>query len=639
MRPETLRAQCDESLRRLETDRVELLYLHAPDPYTPLAESAGELRRLMGEGKTRSIGVSNFSLAQLKEFHAVCPISAFQPPYNMLQREIEQDTLPWCLAHGVSVCVYWPLLKGLLAGKLPRDFVFQKGDGRAKYPMFQGAEWQRNQDLLDELRPIANELGKTVAQLVINWTIHQPGITAALCGAKRPEQIQTAGAMGWQLTAEQMARINAALFRRGTPVTARLAVTLTSTAIRSLLVPASQIALPPGPRSPAWWQLVRYSLWPLGFLERSQRRFGEAFTTRMAGYGKLVILSSPEAVKDVFRGDPHVLHSGEGNEFLNVSVGKTSVLVLDDEPHARQRRVLLPPLKGERMRAFFTAMRQATLDVVGKWPIGKQFPLDESMRQITCRVIFQAVFGWQAGPTLETVAGHVHRMLAPTRSRWSLVLMKVFSPERFKPTKRTPFYRDLWELDASIYEAIRTARELPPAERPECALTDLRATHDDGSPLPDTSVRRDRHPAHRGTRDDSSRPGLGLLEIVAREDVTSKIRDELQRVCGDGLPNAEQMPQLEYLDATIREVLRLRTIIPFVVRKTKAPFTAGGREYPEGVLLTPCSHLVHRRPDLYPEPEKFRPERFLERKFAPHEWFPFGGGNRTCLGMAFICTR
>jgi aryl-alcohol dehydrogenase-like predicted oxidoreductase len=219
-RPATLRRQCEESLRRLNTDRIELLYLHAPDPRTPLAESAGELKRLMEEGKALAIGVSNFSLPQLEEFHAACPISAFQPPYNMLQRDIERDSLPWCRDLGISVCVYWPLLKGLLAGKLPRDFVFQKGDGRAKYPMFQGQEWQRNQDLLDELRPIAAEVGKTVAQLVINWTIHQPGITAALCGAKRPEQIrETADAMGWRLSPEQLARIDAALARRGTPVT------------------------------------------------------------------------------------------------------------------------------------------------------------------------------------------------------------------------------------------------------------------------------------------------------------------------------------------------------------------------------------------------------------------------------------
>jgi aryl-alcohol dehydrogenase-like predicted oxidoreductase len=219
-RPATLRRECEESLRRLNTDRVELLYLHAPDPATPVEESAGELRRLMEEGKTRAVGVSNVNVAQLEAFSKVCPIAAYQPPYNMLLRDIEADTLPWCIRHGVSVLVYWPLMKGLLAGGLPRDFKFQPKDGRAKYPMFQGDEWQRNQDLLDALRPIAAEAGRSLSQLVINWTIHQPGITSAICGAKRADQVRdNAGGMGWRLSAEQMARIEAALEARGKAMT------------------------------------------------------------------------------------------------------------------------------------------------------------------------------------------------------------------------------------------------------------------------------------------------------------------------------------------------------------------------------------------------------------------------------------
>ena len=218
-RPETLKQMCEESLRRLETDHVELLYLHAPDPNVPIAESAGGLKQLLDAGKARAIGASNFSLAQLREFAAVCPLSAFQPPYNMLQREIERDTLPWCRENGVSVMVYWPLLKGLLAGKLPRDYVFPPGDGRPKYPMFQGEEWQKNQDFLDELRAIAADTGRSVAQVVLNWTIRQPGITSALCGAKRPDQIRdNAGATGWELSAEQLTKIDLALKKRGTAV-------------------------------------------------------------------------------------------------------------------------------------------------------------------------------------------------------------------------------------------------------------------------------------------------------------------------------------------------------------------------------------------------------------------------------------
>ena len=217
--PAAIRRECDESLRRLGTDHVELLYLHAPDPKVAVAESAAEFKSLLDAGKTRSVGVSNCSLDQLKEFQAVCPVSAVQPPYNMLQREIEVDLVPWCLERNVSIIVYWPLLKGLLAGKLARDHVFGAGDGRPKYPMFQGQEWNKNQDFIDALRTIAAGIGKTVAQLVVNWTVAQPGITAALCGAKRADQIvETAGAMDWSLDDQTRRQIDQALQDRGTPI-------------------------------------------------------------------------------------------------------------------------------------------------------------------------------------------------------------------------------------------------------------------------------------------------------------------------------------------------------------------------------------------------------------------------------------
>ena len=217
--PAMLRRECEESLRRLQTDYVDLYYLHAPDPEVPVGESAAALLKLMEQGKTRSVGVSNVTVAQLEKFAAVCPIAAYQPPYNMLQRQIEADTLPWCREHNVAVLVYWPLMKGLLAGKLRRDQSFED-DSRRKYPMFQGEEYQKNLDLVEKLRAIAAESGHTVAQLVVSWTVRQPGITAALCGAKRPEQIrETAAGAGLRLTAERLARIDQALAERGTPVT------------------------------------------------------------------------------------------------------------------------------------------------------------------------------------------------------------------------------------------------------------------------------------------------------------------------------------------------------------------------------------------------------------------------------------
>ena len=215
-RPETLRRECEESLRRLKTDRVELLYLHAPDENVPVRESAGELRRLMQQGKTQAVGTSNLSVAQLEEFAAECPLAAYQPPYNMLVRQIEADVLPWCRQRGVAVLVYWPLMKGLLAGKIARDYVFGPDDSRHKYPMFLGQERQNNHDLVDRLQAIARSAGHTMAELAIRWVLEQPGITASLCGAKRPDQIgECAGGSGWQFTVEQREQIEQALAERG----------------------------------------------------------------------------------------------------------------------------------------------------------------------------------------------------------------------------------------------------------------------------------------------------------------------------------------------------------------------------------------------------------------------------------------
>lgn len=225
-RPETIRRQCEESLKRLGVEVIDLYYLHAPDPNVPVAESAGALHELVDAGKVRAVGVSNFhQLAQYEAFHAVCPISADQPHYNMLQREIEQERLPWCQQHGVSVMVYWPLMKGFLAGKLARDHIWHPKDGRAKYPVFQGDQWTKTHDFLDKLRPIAARRFCSLAELVTAWTIQRPGITAALCGAKRPDQIrESAAAMDLVLSSDDLTDINQAIRERG-DVQSRAAVT------------------------------------------------------------------------------------------------------------------------------------------------------------------------------------------------------------------------------------------------------------------------------------------------------------------------------------------------------------------------------------------------------------------------------
>ncbi len=208
-RPQTIMRECDESLQRIGIEAIDLYYLHAPDPKVPVEKSAEAFVALLETGKIRAVGVSNFSVQQLDEFQSVCPISAVQPPYNMLQRGIEQDLLPWCIDRDVSVISYWPLMKGLLAGKIRRGHLFDPKDKRLTYDVFQGRQFEQAQRLLDGLDQIAAEAQKTVAQVVTNWTMNRPGITSTLCGAKRAWQIaETAGAMGWELTADQLERIS-----------------------------------------------------------------------------------------------------------------------------------------------------------------------------------------------------------------------------------------------------------------------------------------------------------------------------------------------------------------------------------------------------------------------------------------------
>lgn len=220
-RPERIRAEVAESLDRLGTDHFDLLYLHAPDPRVPIEESAGELARMLAAGTTRAVGLSNATVSQLERFAAVCPLAACQMQFNMLQRQIEADVLPWCRDRRVALVAYWPLMKGLLAGKMRRGQVFPCSDSRHKYPIFNGAEFDRNLDFVDGLRPTAARLGCSLADVVIAWTAEQPGITSVLFGATCPEQVtENARALACELDAQARDDIAAAIRERG-PVAGR----------------------------------------------------------------------------------------------------------------------------------------------------------------------------------------------------------------------------------------------------------------------------------------------------------------------------------------------------------------------------------------------------------------------------------
>lgn len=396
-------------------------------------------------------------------------------------------------------------------------------------------------------------------------------------------------------------------------------------------------ALPPGPIASPWRQLFRFAGNPLELLEECQRRYGDAFTLDVARNGRFVMLSDPEAVREVFQGDPDVLHSGEANAVFSATVGRNSVLVLDGTSHARQRRVLVPPLKGERMRAFFDAMKLETLDAVRGWPLETLFPTLPTMRRITLRLILRTGMGLTPGPELDRFERKLEKFLSNGRQRYALVLMSIVAIHKLTGSRWVPLFRQLSDLDDDLFALIAARRRGHHSPAGPNVLDDLLgAAHEDGTPLDHREVRDALITILiAGQETTALALSWALSEIAQRQDLVDRLCDEMNSITGGAPPEAEHLPAFEYLEATIRESLRIRSVVPFVLRKTVRSVWVQGREYPPGVVLCPCSHLVHRREDLYREPDRFRPERFLERKFGPHEWFPFGGGNRVCLGMPF----
>ncbi len=206
--------ECEDSLRRLQTDYIDLYQCHWPDPQTPIRETMGALTALLSEGKIRAIGVSNFSTELITAAREYGPIHALQPPFSMLDRHAADDLIPYCSERHIAVTPYGPLAKGLLAGKFSADSRFH--DVRARDPEFLGARYRRNLGVVEQLRPFAEKYGKTLAQLAINWTAYHPGITAPIVGAKRPSQVlENAGGIGWTLSTEDRLAIDRILEKSG----------------------------------------------------------------------------------------------------------------------------------------------------------------------------------------------------------------------------------------------------------------------------------------------------------------------------------------------------------------------------------------------------------------------------------------
>jgi cytochrome P450 len=388
---------------------------------------------------------------------------------------------------------------------------------------------------------------------------------------------------------------------------------------------AASSPLPPGSKAPALLQALRYARNPLGFLTRYQRRYGDVFTISFPYFGRIVYVASPELVKAVFTGSPAQFHAGEANAtVLEPALGPNSVLTLDDAPHMRQRKLLLPPFHGERVRRYGELIRGITLREMESWPVGEPFALRPHTQRVTLAVILQAVFGVHDEQRLD----RAERLIDAFSRRVNAItafpaLRRHLGP--FSPWTR--FVRAREALDEFIYEEIairRAEAEAEGEERDDVLSLLLRARHDDGAPMSDEEL-RDELVTVLGAGHETTATGLAwaMERLLRAPRVLARLRESI--AAGED----------EYLDATVKETLRARPVIVDVARKLTAPIEIGGYELRAGTFVLPAIAALHYREDVFPRPQEFRPERFLEEKADNYAWIPFGGGVRRCIGAAF----
>jgi cytochrome P450 len=354
-----------------------------------------------------------------------------------------------------------------------------------------------------------------------------------------------------------------------------------------------------------------------------QDRYGDIFTIRIAYEGTWVMLADPAAIKQVFTGDPKVFHAGEGNQILAPVLGKNSVLVLDEKPHMSQRKLLLPPFHGARMQGYERTMSEIAEREIEGWPTGTPYKLRPRMQAMTLEIILQTVFGVRGGERIGALRAALREFLDLTTNPQLLLPLLLVGPNRAR--KFGPFRRRIERVDELIYREIaerRRAGDL--TERDDVLSMMIGATHEDVSPMSDEEMRDELVTLLVAGHETTATSLAWAVERLTRNP------EKLERLRAEVLEGRE-----EYLTATIQETLRLRPVISIVLRKLTESVEIGGYELPAGVSVAPCIYLVHRNPEIYPEPERFLPERFLENPPGTYSWIPFGGGVRRCLGASF----
>jgi len=375
---------------------------------------------------------------------------------------------------------------------------------------------------------------------------------------------------------------------------------------------------------PGWVQTAQFVARPDRFLERNWARYGDVFRGRIYGFGtgKNVFLADPEMIKQVFRASPHALRLGEIAGIPVVPMaGPNSLLALDAPKHLEHRKIVNPPLHGERLQAYEQIMVEAADRSLGGWPIDKPFPLRPRFADITMEVMMRAIFGVEGGSRREELSTAVRQLIEPEKLLGNLALTFPKLRRDFGPLRHwSTFERHRARADALIYDEIASRRQAEDLAEREDILSMLLATS-----LTDEEIHDELITMMIAGHETTATALAWTFDLLLHHpSVLDRLRDELNG--GDE----------EYLEAVVHEALRVRPVVATPQRVVREPVKIGGFELEPGITVFSAIWLVHRRRDLYPpDPYAFRPERFLGLRPPTYEWIPFGGGVRRCIGANF----
>jgi cytochrome P450 family 135 len=380
-------------------------------------------------------------------------------------------------------------------------------------------------------------------------------------------------------------------------------------------------ALPPGPRLPRALQAIGWSRRQLPFLERCHRRYGNSFTLRILHWGDWVILADPEDVKTVFTAGAKV-GVDSANPLLGPVLGPRSVMLSEEPLHMTKRKLMLPAFHGKGVDADAEMMAGVARREVASWPVGEPFELWPRMQSVTLDVVMRAVFGPEPPPRLGTLRQRLVELTDWMNDSRSLTMLAVLGPRAVAASHG--FRRAMGAVEQAVMEEVERRRREPEPERPDIVSMLVSAHYEDGSPMSDRDL-RDELVTLLSDGPTSSSLAWAFERLLRNPETLVRAQAEVR---GEG--GGE-----EYLDAIVKETLRLRPPVPVIVRRLLEPMRLGGYDLPAGTTVAPCIHLIHRSERYYPEPRRFRPERFLEQPASTYTWIPFGGGVRRCLAASY----